>query len=124
MNENDPEGTKQGSSDVASGFRTLGNNLKNIFQQAWESEERKNLQNEIEIGLSNLGKTLDEAAQEFRESEAGQRLETEAKDFRDRVRSGEVETKMRDDLATILQKVNYELEKILKPKTPQGGGEE
>jgi hypothetical protein len=124
MTENNPTGTEQTPGEVASEFQALGDNLKTIIKQAWESEERKNLQREIESGMANLGKTLDEAAREFRESETGQRLKSEAQEMQERIRSGEVETKFREDLVTVLQRVNSELEKILKPKSPSRSGDE
>jgi hypothetical protein len=123
MDEPKSPGTEGATSDVASEFKNLGENLKTILQNAWESEERKHLQREIESGLSNLGQTLDEAAREFRDSDAGQRLKADAEDFRNRVRSGEVEHKVREDLLAALRKVNTELEKILSPKSPPGDGE-
>jgi hypothetical protein len=117
------EGTKSG--DLAAEFHALSENLKRIFVQAWESEERKNIQVELEEGLSDLGETLKQTAQEIHDSEAGQRFKAEAEDFRDRVRSGGVEEKIRDDLQTILHKVNTELEKTAQPRTPpQEAGEQ
>lgn len=123
MTEKEPKGPEQTRSDVTSEFQVLGENLKRVLQQAWESEERKNLQREIETGLATLGKTLEQAAREFRESETGQRLKSEAQELQERLRSGEVETRLREDLITVLKKVNTELEKILKPKSEAGDGE-
>jgi len=121
MTENEPKGPQQTRGDVASEFQVLGENLKRVLHQAWESEERKTLQREIETGLAALGKTLEQAAKELRESETGQRLKSEAQELQERLRSGEVETRLRDDLITVLKKVNTELEKILKPKSGAGG---
>ncbi len=104
--------------DLTSEFRDLGENLKKIFIGAWESDQRKNLQTEIEQGLAELGNSLRQTATEIQESEAGQRVKSEAEDLRDRVRSGEVEDKIRSDLRTILQKLNTELEKAI-PRQPQ-----
>jgi hypothetical protein len=124
MTENNQPGSKQTTGDIASEFQNLGTNLKTILQQAWESEERKNLQREIETGLGNLGRTLDDTAREFRDSETGQRLKSEAEELQERIRSGEAETRVREDLLKILHKVNNELEKFLKPGSSTGGGEE
>jgi hypothetical protein len=123
MNDTNTSGPERSSGDVASELRDLGENLKNILIDAWESEERKNLQNEIKTGLANLGQNLDQAAKEFKESEAGQRFRTETEDLHRRFRSGEVETRVREDLIAALRKINTELEKILSPKSPPGTGE-
>jgi len=106
------------SGDLASEFQELGSNLKKIFLNAWESEERKNFQVELEEGLSDLGDSLKQTAQEIRDSETGQRVKAEAEDLRDRVRSGEVEGKIREDLLTALHKVNTELKKASQPEPP------
>ena len=99
--------------DLASEFHNLGANLKRFFVNAWESEQRKTIQSEIEAGLNDVGDTLKTTANEFQESETGQRIITEAEDFRDRVRDGDVEQKVRSDLTNMLQKLNSELEKVI-----------
>lgn len=104
------------SGDLASEFQELGNNLKNIFVNAWESEQRKNLQQELEDGFSELGDSLKQTAEEIHDSDAGQRVKAEAEELRDRVRSGEVETKIREDILSVLHKVNSELGRITQPE--------
>jgi len=106
------------SGNLASEFQELGSNLKKIFLNAWESEERKNFQVELEEGLTDLGESLKQTAQEIHDSETGQRVKAEAEDLRDRVRSGEVEEKIREDLLTALHKVNTELKKVSQPEPP------
>jgi hypothetical protein len=108
------------SGDLASEFQELGKNLKSIFVNAWESEERKNLQQELEDGFSELGESLKQTAEEIRDSEAGQRAKAEAEDLRDRVRSGEVETKVRGDILAVMHKVNTELGKLTQAEQPTG----
>ena len=115
MSEQPDPQEKTTSRDLASEFQELGNNLKNIFVNAWESEERKSLQKELEDGFSELGTSLKQTAEEIHDSDAGQRVKAEAEDLRDRVRSGEVETKIREDILAALHKVNSELGKITQP---------
>jgi hypothetical protein len=102
--------------DLTDEFRNLGNNLKSIFQNAWESAERRKLQQEIETGLDELGKSLNQAFSEIKDSPASQQLKDDARDLHDRVRSGEVETKVRSELLSILHQVNTELQKVVAPK--------
>ena len=106
----------QSAEDLAAEFHNLGDNLKNFFVNAWESEQRKAIQSEIEAGLSDISDTLRKTSDEIQQSETGQRIKTEAVDFRDRVRDGEVEEKVRSDLTKFLQKLNSELEKVIPPK--------
>lgn len=111
MSESTPSSGDRPSGDLAEELRKLGNNLREILQSAWESEERRKLQQEIETGLTQLGSSLDRTVTEFRESPEGQRLKAEADDFRQRLHSGEVESKVREDILSILRKVNAELQK-------------
>lgn len=127
VDTNDPSEDK-GQENLAVEFHNLGENLKKIFIEAWESEERKNLQVEIEAGLADLGNSLRQTAKEIQESESGQKVKAEAEDLRDRLHSGEVADKIQHDLLAVLQKVNAELEKAFPSDTssskPDAGQEE
>jgi ElaB/YqjD/DUF883 family membrane-anchored ribosome-binding protein len=124
MSESPESKTEQSAEDLASEFQNLGDNLKKYFVSAWESEQRNSIQSEIEAGLSDLGDTLKKTANEIQESETGQRIKSEAVDFRDRVRDGEVEQKVRSDLTNFLKKLNTELEKAIPTKVAPGSGDE
>lgn len=102
--------------DLGDEFRNLGENLKNVFQSAWESAERKRLQQEIEAGLNELGKSLNQAVTEIKESPAGQQFKEDARDLHERVRSGELESKARNELRSVLHQINEELQKVVFPK--------
>ena len=73
--------------DIASQFRELGENLKNIFKTTWESEEAHTLKEELKNGLDELGNATVEAVEDFKVSEAGQKLKDEAEDIKARVES-------------------------------------
>lgn len=102
--------------DLTGEFRNLGNNLRDIIQNIWESPERKKLQQEIEAGLDELGKSMNQTFNDIKDSPAGQQFKEDARDLHDRVRSGEVETKVRSELFSILKQVNAELQKVVSPK--------
>ena len=104
MNQ-DPETTGELSDEL----RALGENLRSVFQAAWDSDDRRRLQREIETGIGALAESLGQAARDFSESETGQQMKQEAREFSERVRSGEVESKVRQDLTAILRKMNEEL---------------
>jgi hypothetical protein len=105
--------------DVSDEWQNLGQNLKDIFQGAWESEERQKLQEDIEAGLADFASSVNKAVEEFKESPTGQQLKSDVEDFHERVKHGEVEEQARQELATVLRKINSELEKVSK----QGGTE-
>lgn len=93
-------------------FRNLGSHLKALIQSAWESEERKNLQQELEGGMQELGNALNDMAADFQTGETGQKIRQEVDEFSARVRSGEVEDKARSEILKALKQLNAELEKV------------
>ena len=95
--------------DITSQFRELGENIKNFFHSAWESEESQKLRTELENGLNELGKATNEAVEEFKTSETGQKFKAEADDFINRVETGEVEQKAREEISKVLNFINNEL---------------
>jgi hypothetical protein len=96
---------------IGNELRALGDNLIATLREAWGTPERQRLQGEIETGLADLGSSLKKAAADFETSPTGQRLKADIDDFGERVRSGEVESKLRSELLEALRAVNIELEK-------------
>jgi hypothetical protein len=107
MGESNPPEDK-----LAEEFHNLGKNLMDAFRTAWETPERKKLQQDIESGLNELGNTLRQEYNTFSESSTGQRLKADVEDLHERVRTGEAEAKVRSDLLVALRTVNDELQKV------------
>jgi hypothetical protein len=91
---------------LAEEFRQLGKNLTEALHAAWDSPERKRLQEEISNGLNELGNTLRDEARHFKSSPTGMRIKAEAEDVRERIRRGEFESKARAELVAALHKAN------------------
>lgn len=94
-------------------FRALGENLKSIFNAAWESEERRKLQEDVEAGMRELGTAMNDFADDIRHSQAGETIRREANEFHERVKSGAVETKAREEFVKVLQGLNIEISKAV-----------
>lgn len=105
--------TEQPQPDLASQFREMGDNLKNILQTAWASEEAQKLRQDIKNGLTEVGKAANDAVDEFNTSEAGQRIKEEAQEVKARVASGEIENKARQEISKVLHTINAELQKAI-----------
>lgn len=105
--------TEKSEDILADEFRNLGKNLAEVMRSAWESPERKNIQAEIETGLDELGKSLNHEIDSFRQSPSGQRFKTDMEELNQRIRSGEVTTRARDELLTALKRANAELKNVL-----------
>ena len=109
MSDDKPE------SDLSAELRELGRNLKTAAKTAWQSEESRRLQQELKAGMAALEAGLREAGADIQSGETGQRIRKEADDFRERVRTGEMETRLRTDLLSALRTVNAELKKAAQP---------
>jgi uncharacterized membrane protein YccC len=103
---------------VTEELRQLGQNLKEALRSAWDSQERQKLQQEIETGLNELGATLSQAVQDFTSSPKGQTLKADLDDFQERLRTGEVESKVRGEILAALKTVNRELQRLAQVKQP------
>jgi len=121
MSDTNPNENKVPTDNISDQLNELGRNLRQALQTAWESEERKKVQKEIEDGLANLGASLSEAARDFSSSPAGQSLKEDVEDIKERWRSGEVSEKARSELLEALRKVNVELQKATKKNPPPPG---
>lgn len=103
--------TQKPENQLAEEFRNLGQNLINTLQSAWETPERKKLQQDLEVCLTELASTIKQETEAFSESPTGQRLKADAEQIREKVESGEAETRLREGLVQALRSVNAELEK-------------
>jgi ElaB/YqjD/DUF883 family membrane-anchored ribosome-binding protein len=103
---------KKSTSDLTEEFRRLGENLQGAIQAAWESEDRKNLTNEIRDGLVSATEAVEKAAKDITESPAAKKVRNDVDDFTERVRSGEITDQFRQDIMKALKKINEELEDV------------
>ncbi len=97
--------------NLADEFHNLGKNIVEALSSAWERPERKQLQQEIVAGLSDLANTLKREVDSFQASPTGQQVKSELEELRERVRSGEAEESLRAELLKALRLINTELEK-------------
>ena len=124
MTDNNPNDNPSTNDNISDQLNQLGENLRNILQTAWQSEERKKLQSEIEEGLNSMKASLNQAAQGFSNTPAGKTITEDVKDFQERWRSGEVSSKARSEISEALRKVNDELQKSTKKNAPPPTGKQ
>ena len=118
MSESNPNENKTPGDDIGEQLNELGKNLREALRTAWESDERRKLQQDIEVGLTNLRDSLNEAAKDFSNSQAGQNLKDDVKDLHERWQTGEVGSKVRSEIAEALRTVNQELQKTSQKSQP------
>ncbi len=103
-----------GRSEILEELRALGKNLSTLLQSAWESEERRKIQQEIETGLGEMRSSLKDAAS----GPAGQAIKADLEDLHQRLRTGEVEKRLRTELVSALHTANESIKKAAERKTP------
>lgn len=118
MSESNPNENKSPNDNISEQLNELGKNLREALRTAWESEERRKVQQEIEDGLAELGASLSLAAKDFSNSPTGQSLKEDVKDLHERWRTGEVGSKVRSELIEALRTVNNELQKATRKNPP------
>src|SRR5271157_1826235 len=97
--------------DISDEIRNLGKNLNLFIRAAWASPERQLVQREIELSLTEVGDTLNKAANEFAQSEPGKQLKSDLHDINTSIENGKLQEKAQNELLGALRKVNSELEK-------------
>jgi len=103
--------TEPRKENLSDEFRNLGENLVGLLRAVWESPERQDLQREIESGISELGYTVKTEVDSFSEGPTGQRLKSDVKSVDQKIRTGETQDKIRNELLQALKTVNAELQK-------------
>jgi hypothetical protein len=110
--ENPTPETSKPDESLAQALADLGKNLVGVLRVSWERPERRKLQEDIEKGVSDLGNTLRDGMKAASDNPVSQRIRADIEDLGDRMRSGQVETKVRGELIAALQTLNLELEKV------------
>lgn len=123
MSENKP-----GDESLKEEFESLGRNLVDALRSAWEAPESRRLREEVSSGLSDLGTTLKREADNLASSPAAQKVQTSVGEVGEKIRTAEVQEKVRLELIGALQTVNSELQKVIDrwanpPAAAETGGE-
>jgi hypothetical protein len=93
-------------------LKQLGQNLFTFLKTAWESQESKKIQQEIQAGVNELGQSLKTEFDSLSNSSAGQKIKSDFQEFQEKVSTGEIEAKFRSDLSNSLHTINQEIQKI------------
>jgi hypothetical protein len=110
------------SPNLGDDIRQLGKSLGDFFKSAWESEERKEMEEGITGALQEVANTFQQLADDLTNGETGQQLKTEYEDLKQRVDSGEFKEKARSEFSKAIQQIKEELDEISskwKPETEQ-----
>jgi len=94
-------------------LKLFGEQLGTAVKALWESEESKNLRQEIAEGITEAGRQIDTALKSAQESEAAKEFSTQVRGAVDKARETDVADKIEAGLVTGLRELNAQLNKLL-----------
>ena len=107
------------SPDLGENIRELGKSLGNFFKFAWESEERKEIENDISGALQEVANTFQKLAEDIANGETGQQIKADYDDLKHRVESGEFKEKARSEFSKAMQQIKEDLDEISSKWKPE-----
>ncbi len=123
MSENKPS-----EESLREQFETLGRNLVEALRTAWEAPESRRAREEVITGLNDLGTTLKREAENLAAHPVAQKVQKNVGEVGEKLRTPEVQEKVRKEMIGALQTVNTELQKVIDrwsaaPATTKTGAE-
>jgi hypothetical protein len=117
--ENKQESQTNSQSEPKSEFVTelnrLGENLGNLLKSMWESEERKSIERELNTGLDQLSKRMNETVEQLRKDTAVENVKKAAKDALETARVPKILNEVQQGMLDSLKKLNEEIAKRAQP---------
>ncbi|SRR5690554_6465296 len=104
--------------DVSDALRDLGRQFAETLQAAWNSQERKEFEQEVQEGVRRFADEVNRVFKEAKESPTTQKIKEEAKDVRVKVESGELGRKARSGLVEGLTWMSQELARLAEQFNP------
>lgn len=106
------------NTNLGDDIRELGKSLGDFFKSAWDSEERKEIEEDLTGALNDVADTFRQLADDISNGETGQQIRAEYEDLKVRVNSGEFKQKAQSELSKAIQNIKNELDKITDSWTP------
>lgn len=111
-------GKTGGEPEVSDALRDLGRQFAETIQAAWNSQERKQFEQEVREGVRRFGDEVNRVFTEAKESPTAKKVKVEAEEVRTKVESGEVTHKVRSGLVEGLQWLSQELARLAEQFSP------
>ena len=99
-------------SELMDELESLGKQLVGAVKSLWDSEDSRQLRQEIGDGFVQLGQQVDAAIKTAQESEAAREFKTQVQETMDKARESDVATKLEENLVSGLHQLNVELGKL------------
>ena len=109
---------KKPGGEIVDELHALGEQLVTAVKSLWDSEDARQVRQEIGDGFVELSHQVDEAIKTARESEATKEFETKVKETVDKARESDVAGQVQEGLVTGLRQLNDEMSKWVGSLTP------
>lgn len=109
---------REPAADITAALRDFGRQFANTIQAAWNSQERREFEDEVREGLNQFASEVRKAFQEIKESAAAQKVKEEASEAKERVERADLAQKAQAGLVEGLQKLSQELGKLADQFSP------
>ncbi len=107
-----------GGPDLVAEFQTLGRTFAEAFETAWNSEERKRVEEEVRTGVKSFADEVDKVIREAKGSATGERMVNEAGEMAGKFENSEIGRRALEGLSQGLSWVSVEMGKLAEQFTP------
>jgi hypothetical protein len=105
--------------DLIEEFQTLGRTFAEAFESAWNSEERKRVEEEVRTGVQTFADEVDKVIREAKKSPTGERMTKEAEEMAKQVESSEIGRRALEGIAQGLSWMSLEMGKLAEQFKPE-----
>ncbi len=112
------EEKKSSGPDLVVEFQTLGRAFAEAFESAWNSEERKRVEEEVRTGVRSFADEVDKVIREAKTSPAGERVKNEAGEIAGKVEASDLGRRAMEGIAQGLAWMSVEMGKLSEQFTP------
>ena len=104
--------------DLVAEFQTLGRAFAEAFESAWNSEERKRVEEEVRAGVQSFASEVDKVIREAKSSPTSKRMKDEAGEMANKVEGSDLGRRALEGIAMGLSWVSVEMGKLAEQFTP------
>ena len=104
--------------EITAALRDFGRQFAHTIEAAWNSQERREFEDEVRDGLDQFSAEVRKAFREIKESGAAQKVREEAGEAKERVERADLAQKARSGLVEGLEKLSQELGKLADQFSP------
>ena len=110
--EQKPQESETPKDDISKELNRLAESFGQAVQAAWNSEQRHQLETDLNRGLRTLVDSVESILKQFNQSEQGQELKEQAGKVVEKVRTSTVTAELKEGLTKGLQTVATELQEF------------